>query len=66
MEHFIFELDIDRVSAQEHHILMITLYKHVILQSTPPPPPPPIHNVKIEITLSNHQHVGIKHGMISN
>ena len=35
MEPFILELNINRVSAQEHHILMITLYKHAIIQSLP-------------------------------
>ena len=33
MEPFILEFNINRVSAQEHHILMITLYKHAIIQS---------------------------------
>ena len=59
MEPFIFELNINRVSAQEHHILMITLCKHVIIQFILA-----VCNIKIEISLSNHHHVGIKHGMI--
>ena len=59
MEPFIFELNINRVSAQEHHILMITLYKRVITQSILA-----VCNIKIEISLSNHRCVGIKHGMI--
>ena len=58
MEPFILELNISRVSAQEHHILMITLYKHTIIQSLPA-----VCNTKIEISLSNHR-VGIKHGII--
>ena len=59
MEPFIFELNINQVSAQEHHILMITLYKHVIIQSLLA-----VCIIKIEISLSNHHRVGIKHGMI--
>ena len=60
MEPFILELNINRVSVQEHHILMITLYKHAIIQSLPA-----VCDTKIEISLSNHR-VGIiiKHGII--
>ena len=59
MEPFILEFNISRVSVQEHHILIITLYKHAILQSLLA-----VCNIKIEISLSNHHRVGIKYGMI--
>ena len=59
MEPFILEFNINRVSAQEHHILMITLYKHAIIQSLLA-----VCNIKIEISLSNYHRVGIKYGMI--
>ena len=59
MEPFISELNINRVSALEHHILIITLYKHAIIQSLLA-----VCNIKIEISLSNHHRVGIKYGMI--
>ena len=59
MEPFILELNINRVSAQEHHILMITLHRHAIIHSLLA-----VCNIKIEISLSNHHPVGIKYGMI--
>ena len=59
MEPFILEFNINQVSAQEHHILMITLYKHAIIQSLLA-----VCNIKIEISLSNYHRVGIKYGMI--
>ena len=36
IKHFIFKLDIDQVSAQEHHILMIALYNIHLLDSAEP------------------------------
>ena len=54
MEPFILELNVNRVPAQEHHILMTTLYKHAVIQSLLA-----VCNIKIEISFSNHHRVGI-------